>query len=116
MWRDISDGVKILLVTVLVLFVGGAVALSWVTIFGPAFKEQQRNQYEESQWHKDAVVQDLTDRCAELATAKDDETKKAISIVIAQRASNENLDDLRMAGPVRKCVDNAINNYVGVTE
>ena len=116
MWRDLADGAKFLIVGIVVLFIGGAIALSWITVFGPAFKEQQRRQFEESQQHKDAVVQDFADRCSEIATAKDEETKKTIRIVIAQRATNENINDLRMAPSVRECVENALREYTGGTK
>jgi len=112
-WRDIGTGAKYLIVFTAVLFVLGGVFFGYRYVFGPAYVDQQRREFEQSATHRRAVVQELTANCAEAAKTKDPETKKAIMTVIAERASLEDIDSLQMPQSVRICVDEAINQYVG---
>lgn len=104
----------IIIVAIAIFAVGG---LSWgaYRVFGPANRETERKIFEESQWHKDAVVNEFTNNCGELARTTDPESRKAIVVIIAQRAGNEDLNSLRMAPQVRQCVDSALNEYVNGT-
>lgn len=110
-FRDLADTMKILVIGIIVMFVVGAAALAWVTVFNPMFQEQRRQQFQESQTHQDAVVQEFADNCNELATATDPTVRRAITAVIAQRAAVEKVDELQMNDVVRTCVNNAIKEY-----
>jgi flagellar basal body-associated protein FliL len=112
-FEDLSETIKFLIIGIIVLFIIGGVALAYTSYFGPKFKDQERQQFQNSQTHQDAVVQDLTARCAELSTTTDTTAKKAIEVVIAQRAAVEDLNALQMADSVRACVNKALNDYTG---
>lgn len=112
MFRELGFGLKVIIYTAVAVFALGAISWGAYRIFGPANRETERKIFEQSQFHKDAVVKEFTDNCAELARTTDPESRKAIVVVIAQRAGNEDLNSLRMAPQVRQCVDNALDEYV----
>ena len=112
-WQDIGTGAKFIIVFAVTLFVIGGIFFGYRYVFGPAYVNQQRREFEQSSTHRRAVVQELTANCAEAAKTKDPEAKKAIMVVIAERAALEDIDSLQMPQSVRTCVDEAINQYVG---
>jgi len=110
-FRDLGTAMKIVITGAILMFVVGAIVLAWVSVFGPMFVEQEREQFQKSKIHQEAVVQDFADRCNELATATDPTVRRALVATIAQRASVEDVDELKMNDVVRECVNNAIKEF-----
>lgn len=110
--EDLNATMRAVAIGTVVLFAAGAIWLGWAAVFSPKFADQQRHQFQRSQSHQDAVVQDLTDRCAELATTTEPVARKAIVVVIAQRSATEDLTQLQMSADVRACVANAQTEYI----
>jgi hypothetical protein len=109
-WEELGFGIKVVTVGLVLAFIIGGGALAWDKVFSPRFIDNQREQFKHSQTHQDAVVQDFSARCAELAQTTDPVARKAIENVIASRASTEDLNKLEMNADVRKCVDTAIQH------
>jgi hypothetical protein len=106
---DIADGVKLLIWGTVIVFAVTGVILAWTQVFGPKFKDQQREQFEHSRTHTDAVVQDLSDKCLQLAQSKDDVERKALQVYIIQIVDGEDMANLQMADWVHTCVNDAIS-------
>lgn len=110
-FEDLNAIMKVVITFTIVFFAVGAIWLAWTTVFTPLFLDRDRENFQRSRMHQDAVVQEFADNCHELATATDVTVHKAIVAVIAQRASVENIDALQMNDSVRLCVNEAVREY-----
>lgn len=112
--EEIKEGTSWFIWGTVALFAIGGVILGWTLLFGPLFSDAERERFEHGKSHQGAVVQDFADRCNELAHSENDPVgRKALIALIAQRAADEDIDNLQMNATVRKCVNDAVKEYSG---
>lgn len=113
--EDLSVTAKVIAIGLVALFMIGGGLWAWDKVFSPRFADNQREQFKHGSTHQDAVVQDFSARCAELAQTTDPVARRAIENVIATRAAAEDLNKLEMNADVRQCVDTAIHHLYNPT-
>lgn len=103
-----KDGVKIAVIFVVVLFALGGIFYGYRAVFGPANRDLDRQIFENSRTHLEAVANDLADKCLQLAQSTDDTEKKALRVYILNIVNGEDMTKVQLAPWVQTCVDDAV--------